>query len=466
MNTMPIAPPQSNSKLQPNSADTAGGTSDADEGFGPILQAASGQPTGTPAQDPSQAQVQGRPGRSERQDHTSAPASTPTRRTKSADPGPQPAADASAAAAAGAVAVAPGIHLADAGASVLAPDTSITPSASVDPRAGRSSAIDPTGAASALTVSTDPKFSPPAVAPDAGSPDRGVAAVAQVAAPAALVSPQLQGAALTGAAVAGGSPDSISPPLSRLQSDTPRADRAVPGDAERTSGDAMDAIGDDAAANSSAANLLAPAVLESRDGAQAVAQAVADARTLSESRSIDNTPSHAGPAATTLLDLGSTTNSTASAALGTAPAYASDVRASVATPLGHPGFAQDLSQQVVVLAKGGVQSAQISLEPAGLGPVNVSIQVHGHAATLAFSAAHEATRGALEAALPRLREMFASSGLQLSDATVGGRSQSHWTAPGHPQTSTWDGPDSSALPSSEPAPTSRAAAVRLVDTYA
>jgi hypothetical protein len=62
--------------------------------------------------------------------------------------------------------------------------------------------------------------------------------------------------------------------------------------------------------------------------------------------------------------------------------------------------------------------------------------------------------------------MFASSGLQLSDATVGGRSQQEWTASGRPQVITRDGIVVGGAPSSEITDTTRPVAVRLVDTYA
>jgi len=155
-------------------------------------------------------------------------------------------------------------------------------------------------------------------------------------------------------------------------------------------------------------------------------------------------------------------------------AYAAEARASVATPVGQNGFGQEFSERVLVLAHGGVQTAQISLQPAGLGPVGVSIQVNGHAATLAFTAQHEATRNAISAELPRLREMFAASGMQLSDATVGGREQPGWQAP-DPQSLTRelpmgagaDGAASTPAASGEPPSGSPAAAtLRLVDTYA
>jgi len=66
--------------------------------------------------------------------------------------------------------------------------------------------------------------------------------------------------------------------------------------------------------------------------------------------------------------------------------------------------------------------------------------------------------------------MFASSGLQLSDATVGGRAQPDWNAPARPQAAGWErastAQDSGTLSAPDPAAPGPAAAVRLVDIYA
>lgn len=91
----------------------------------------------------------------------------------------------------------------------------------------------------------------------------------------------------------------------------------------------------------------------------------------------------------------------------------------VATPVGQPGFAQDLSQRVMLLVNGQVKSAELALTPAELGPVRVSIELRGQDASISFVAAAPATRAALEEALPRLREMFTQQGLNLLDANVG-----------------------------------------------
>ena len=93
--------------------------------------------------------------------------------------------------------------------------------------------------------------------------------------------------------------------------------------------------------------------------------------------------------------------------------------AQVKTALGAYGFADDFSQRVVMLAGQRVQSAEIAITPADLGPISVTMEMRGQEASLVFGATQTATRAALEDALPRLREMFQAQGLHLVDAHVG-----------------------------------------------
>ncbi len=95
--------------------------------------------------------------------------------------------------------------------------------------------------------------------------------------------------------------------------------------------------------------------------------------------------------------------------------------AGVAVPIGHPSFGNDLSHRVLMFAGQRVQSAEISVTPGELGPIRVTIDVRGQEAAMQFSAAHATTRAAIEDALPRLREMLAAQGLQLTQADVGDR---------------------------------------------
>jgi flagellar hook-length control protein FliK len=88
------------------------------------------------------------------------------------------------------------------------------------------------------------------------------------------------------------------------------------------------------------------------------------------------------------------------------------------TPVGTQAWADELGNRVTLLATGGHQSASLKLNPEHLGPLEVRISIRDDQASVWFGAAHADTRAAIEHALPRLREQFASQGLSLTDAGV------------------------------------------------
>lgn len=77
-----------------------------------------------------------------------------------------------------------------------------------------------------------------------------------------------------------------------------------------------------------------------------------------------------------------------------------------------------LSSRVVWMAREGVQQAELRLNPANLGPVEVKLHMNNEQVSVAFVAQHAATRDALEQALPRLRESFQENGMDLANADV------------------------------------------------
>lgn len=97
-------------------------------------------------------------------------------------------------------------------------------------------------------------------------------------------------------------------------------------------------------------------------------------------------------------------------------------QARVDTPVRDPAFGQEFSQKIVWLAGQDKQSAQLTLNPPQLGPVEVSLKISGDQATAVFSSPHAEVREAIEAALPRLREMMGSAGLELGQANVSSQS--------------------------------------------
>lgn len=106
--------------------------------------------------------------------------------------------------------------------------------------------------------------------------------------------------------------------------------------------------------------------------------------------------------------------------------------AHVAAALDTPAFAPALATQLRWLAQERVQQAQITLNPAGMGPVAVQIVIDGANARIDFSADQAATRQAIEASLPVLAAALDESGLKLSGGGVhDGGAQRHpaWGAP-------------------------------------
>ncbi len=105
-----------------------------------------------------------------------------------------------------------------------------------------------------------------------------------------------------------------------------------------------------------------------------------------------------------------------------APAPAAPQTTSIPVPFNQAGWDQALGERIQWLASQGVQRANITLNPANLGPMEVRIQVQNDQAMVHFTAAHGVVRDALEAAMPRLRDMFDSAGVELTDVDVSGQS--------------------------------------------
>ena len=76
------------------------------------------------------------------------------------------------------------------------------------------------------------------------------------------------------------------------------------------------------------------------------------------------------------------------------------------------------------MAREGVQQAELRLNPASLGSVEVRLSINNDQASVTFLAQNAATRDALEQAMPRLRESLAENGLALSHSEVGQQNQS------------------------------------------
>ena len=99
-----------------------------------------------------------------------------------------------------------------------------------------------------------------------------------------------------------------------------------------------------------------------------------------------------------------------------------DSALSVNTSVRDQNWSTDLGQKIVWLASNDKQSAQLTLNPPQLGPIEVSLDVDKGNASVSFASANAEVRDAIETALPRLREMFASAGIELGQTNVGAQS--------------------------------------------
>lgn len=95
----------------------------------------------------------------------------------------------------------------------------------------------------------------------------------------------------------------------------------------------------------------------------------------------------------------------------------------VATPATSPEFREALAVQVSVLAKDGVQRAELHLNPAEMGPISVQIALQGTQAQVDFGADSFATRQVIEAGLPELAAALRDAGFTLSGGGVSQQSR-------------------------------------------
>lgn len=95
----------------------------------------------------------------------------------------------------------------------------------------------------------------------------------------------------------------------------------------------------------------------------------------------------------------------------------------ISANVGSPNWSQQMTQQVAYMVKGGIQQAEIKLNPANLGPMEIKLSISDDKASVNFVTQHASVRDALDSALPRLKEMLEQQGLNLADANVSTQSE-------------------------------------------
>lgn len=144
------------------------------------------------------------------------------------------------------------------------------------------------------------------------------------------------------------------------------------------------------------------------------------------------------------------TGSAAQAASGT-----TELRSTV----GSAAWTDEIGTHLTWMTQKGLETGSLRVSPEHLGPVEVQISVQNGGASVWFGAHHPDTRTALEQALPRLREMFASQGMTLTDSGVSRESPRN-------QSRTASAPIAAISAQTGSEPVAVRVSLGLVDTYA
>jgi flagellar hook-length control protein FliK len=90
-------------------------------------------------------------------------------------------------------------------------------------------------------------------------------------------------------------------------------------------------------------------------------------------------------------------------------------------PVGSTGWSEGVGERVRWMASQGVQRAEIHLHPKELGPMEIRLTMRDEVAQVSIHAAHATTREAVDASIPRLREMLSEANINLGSVDVGQR---------------------------------------------
>lgn len=104
----------------------------------------------------------------------------------------------------------------------------------------------------------------------------------------------------------------------------------------------------------------------------------------------------------------------------------------IGLPVGGRGWGEHLAERIQWMVRQDIQGAEVKLNPRGLGPIEIRVTVQNDQTNVSFVAQHAVTREALDAAIPRLREMFGESNMSLVNVDVSDRNSpgSNGMAPG------------------------------------
>ena len=86
------------------------------------------------------------------------------------------------------------------------------------------------------------------------------------------------------------------------------------------------------------------------------------------------------------------------------------------------GWSEAVVDRVMVMSSQNLKSAEIQLDPAELGRLEVRISVNQDQSQVTFASPHAGVREALDSQMHRLRELFAQQGMNQPDVNVSDQS--------------------------------------------
>jgi len=91
---------------------------------------------------------------------------------------------------------------------------------------------------------------------------------------------------------------------------------------------------------------------------------------------------------------------------------------SIPTNVNDPQWTDKMGERVMWMAGRGIQSAQIHLNPAELGPVDVKVSVQNEQTVISFNVQNNAVKDLLESNIQRLRDMLEQNGVDQTEVDV------------------------------------------------
>lgn len=105
----------------------------------------------------------------------------------------------------------------------------------------------------------------------------------------------------------------------------------------------------------------------------------------------------------------------------------------ISVPVNNPQWADKFSEQIAWLGQQGIKSAQIKIHPEDLGPIEINIKMDKNDASVNIISHSAIVRDIIDQAMPKLREMMADQGLNLSDVHINSDQGSRQSSQGSAQ---------------------------------